>query len=227
MVAIILGSGLSSLIDFVEIDRSIAYDTFVDFDIFPIAGHDRILCEARLCGEDIIILSGKLHLYEGYSYEKSIAPLMYVANNYEISQWIITSASGGLTPKVRVGQWQKISSIVTLEQISGLSSSLTIIPTSHENEIVYAYQKGPALGTVAEYNMLAKCGADVVGMSMLPESIYLSSISANVMLYTLPVCSYDPIHYGISEPSHDEVVAIAKEAVSDLVAILESIITST
>lgn len=225
MIAIILGSGLSDLIDYVEVEKTITYDDISDFDIISLEGHERIIYEANIDGAPMIILSGKLHLYEGYTYEQSIAPLKHVSNNYEITKWIITSASGGLTSKAIVGDWQEVSSVFTLENILGLYGSTKSIILPSEG-LTYAYQKGPALGTVAEYKMLAQFGADLVGMSMLPELIYLKSIDENLSLYSLPVCNYHPIDYDIDEPSHAQVIHIANRAIPNLVTILTSIITA-
>ena len=226
MIAIVLGSGMSSLIDFIAVDKSIAYDSFIDFDIIALKGHDRIVYEAKINGAPIIILSGKLHLYEGYSYEQSIAPLKYVSEKYHITNWIITSTSGALNSKVKVGLWQKVSSVVTIENIRGLFTSTKCISPIVTEAITYAYQKGPALGTAAEYKMLFQFGADLVGMSMLPELIYLKSIDVNPLLYSLPVCSYHPLGYDIPEPSHEQVIEVANQAVSKLVAILASLTTT-
>ena len=226
MIAIVLGSGMSSLIDYVTLGKSISYGSFIDFDITPLEGHDRIVYEAKINDTPIIILSGKLHLYEGYSYEQSIAPLKYVSENYQITNWIITSASGALSSKAKVGIWHKITSTITLENISGLSSSTKCISPIETEGLIYAYQKGPALGTVAEYKMLFKFGADLVGMSMLPESIYLKTIGVKPLLYSLPVCSYYPIDYNISEPSHEQVIEVANQAISKLVTILATLITT-
>ena len=226
MIAIVLGSGMSNFIDYVDIEKSISYDSISDFKIIPLEGHDRIIYEAKLDGNPIVVLSGKLHLYEGYSYEQSIAPIQYVMDNYKITKWIITSASGGLNSKSNIGEWQKISSIVNLENIPGLYSSTKRISLNGEG-LIYAYQKGPALGTVAEYKMLCLFGADFVGMSMLPELTYLMSISVNPDLYSLPVCSYHPIDYNIKEPSHKQVILVANQSISKLVTILSTTITTS
>ena len=127
MIAIVLGSGMNSLIDFVTLNKSISYDSFIDFEITTLEGHDHIIYEAKINGTPLIILSGKLHLYEGYSYEQSVAPLKYVSEKYQITNWIITSASGALSSKAKVGVWQSISSTITLENIPRLSSSTKCI----------------------------------------------------------------------------------------------------
>ena len=226
MIAIVLGSGMSNLLDLVTVDKFFSYDNFIDFDITPLEGHDRIVYEAKINDTPIIILSGKFHLYEGYSYEQSITPLKYVSENYQITNWIITSASGALSSKAKVGIWQNISSTITLENVSGLSSTIKCVSPKEKEGLIYAYQKGPALGTVAEYKMLFQFGADLVGMSMLPELIYLKSKDVNPLLYSLPVCSYYPISYNISEPSHEQVIEVANQAISKLVTILASLTTT-
>ena len=167
-----------------------------------------------------------MHLYEGYSYEQSVAPLKYVSEKYQITNWIITSASGALSSKAKVGVWQSISSTITLENIPRLSSFTKCISHKETEGLIYAYQRGPALGTVSEYKMLLQFGADLVGMSMLPESTYLNSIGVKPLLYSLPVCNYYPIDYNIFEPSHEQVIDETKQAIPKLVTILDSLTTT-
>ena len=221
MIAIVLGSGLNTLIDYVSIKRSIPYDSFIDFEIQPLVGHDRIIYEAHLEDQPIIILSGKLHLYEGYTYNQSVAPLRYALDRFQISHWIVTSACGSFNTNCKVGIWQKVSSIISLENIPGLWQKNNILNANIINGKTYAYQKGPSLGTVAEYKMLSSLGADLVGMSMLPESIYLNSMKRTHDLYSLPVCSYASLGYDIVEPSHKQVVEVANKGVFDLIGILK------
>lgn len=222
MIAIILGSGLNNLLDYVSIKRLIPYDDFIDFEIQPLDGHDRIIYEANLEGQSIIILSGKLHLYEGYTYHQSVAPLRYALDQFQITHWIVTSACGSFNNNCKVGIWQKVSNIISLESIPGIWKENKILDTNIINGKTYAYQKGPSLGTVAEYKMLSSFGADLVGMSMLPESIYLSSMKTKYDLYSLPVCSYAPLGYDIIEPSHKQVVEIANKGVLGIIDILKA-----
>ncbi len=223
MIAIVLGSGMNSLTELIEIENTVAYQCFADFKILPLEGHDHIIYEARINGQEVILLSGKLHMYEGYDYGQSISPLKYVHQNYVIDHWLVTSASGALSKHIKVGEWQEVSDIITLENIKNLTSSTINRSNTTSIGATYAYQKGPALGTVAEYKMLAKLGADLVGMSMLPEQIYLNGINANYKLYSIPVCTYYPITYDIQEPSHKEVIAIAEIAIPKLTIIISSL----
>ena len=225
MIAILLGSGMSNLKDYIDIVNTISYQSFCGFYIAPLDGHDRNIYEAKINGNSIIILSGKLHMYEGYNLSQSILPLQYVNNQYNIDQWILTSASGALTQAITVGEWYEVTNFISLEKFSGLNTPKWKSTSQLTKNVTYAYQRGPGLGTVAEYKMLSKFGADLVGMSMTPEMMYLNSINANTLSYSIPVCSYYPISYSIQEPSHDQVIEIVKESISKLVTILESLTT--
>lgn len=223
MIAIVLGSGLNSLAELLEVENTIVYQSILDFKIYPLEGHDHKIYEAQLNGNKIIILSGKLHMYEGYDYRQSTSLLQYVHENYTIEQWLITSASGALSKHIKVGKWQQVSDIITLENIKGLHFSILNRTHTKTMGATYAYQKGPSLGTVSEYKILSKFGGDLVGMSMLPEQIFLDSINANYKLYSIPVCTYHPITYYVQEPKHTEVMAIAEAAVPELVRIVSSL----
>ena len=74
--------------------------------------------------------------------------------------------------------------------------------------------------------MLLQFGADLVGMSILPESTYLNSIGVKPLLYSLPVCNYYPITYNIFEPSHEQVLDETNQAIPKLVTILDSLTTT-
>lgn len=224
MLAIVLGSGMSRLLEFVDIENTIPYNDFLPFSTLKLEGHEHILYEAKINNISAIILSGKLHLYEGYTYTESVAPLKYVSDNYKITQWLITSASGGLNSKSKIGDWQKISDIITIDYLKSSIHLNNNKNTEQSYGLTYAYQKGPSLGTIAEYKNLALLGADLVGMSMLPESIFLKNSNQKKTLYSLPVCNYHPIDYRSLEPSHTEVMEIADQSIKKLHSIISNTI---
>lgn len=219
MIALILGSGLSKSVDHFEIQRELPYNQLFHIPYDVLDGHERMLYEVKHGKQNLVILSGKLHAYEGYDYDELIAPLEYVDKHYNIDQWIVTSASGGLSKEVKVGEWHEIKDIITLDSLNGLTGIKPKVNRSQQG-FNYAFQKGPSLGTVAEYKMLSILNADMVGMSMLPEAIYLESINANYSMYSLPVCTYDPISYSITEPDHQEVIAVADRSITKLLSII-------
>lgn len=217
-----LGSGFNGLVDHVEISHKVEYSSFLDFDILALEGHERVLYEAKLDNVEILILSGKLHAYEGYNYNQIISPIEYVDKNYNVDQWIITSASGGLSSRAVVGEWHQISNLISLDTINRVQSNKSYALDQCAG-CTYAFQTGPSLGTVAEYKILSKLQADMVGMSMLPESTYLKGKRKSINLYTLPVCTYYPIENNITEPSHSEVIVIANRSVIKLLSILRNL----
>lgn len=221
MIAIVLGSGFTRLVDHFAIKRKISFDTFVDFKIYDLEGHERIIYEAIFKNIACIIVSGKLHSYEGYNYLECTSPFQFICEKYQITDWIITSASGALNQNCAIGKWQKISSILSLDSLKKVNTCERDKNIITNNSKTYAFQKGPSLGTVAEYVMLSRYKADLVGMSMLPEAIFLNSINANYYLYSLPVCSYASLDYTITEPKHTQVLEIANKGILDLLDIIK------
>jgi purine-nucleoside phosphorylase len=89
---------------------------------------------------------------------------------------------------------------------------------------VYAYHQGPSLGSLAEYKMLNLLGADLVGMSMLPEYCYLKSVGIQAHFLSIPVCNYYPFEEA-AEPSYEEVLKISSASVPVLVEFIKSYLT--
>ncbi len=210
MHAILLGSGLSSFIKFFEVSKVVSYSKVVNFGFSPLEGHERKIYLVKHDDIDFIIMSGKLHYYEGFNIDQISAPIRWVIDNYDIHSFTITSASGGLSSSIDIGQWADINSIVYLPQLTKIfiNHDRNCEMYSTLNQKTYAFHQGPSLGTGAEYKMLENLGADLVGMSMLPEVKYLVTQSVKLRLLSLPVCNYYPFE-NIKEPSHKEVIELA------------------
>lgn len=208
---------MSSFLDYFEIVEVVKFDSIIDTEISPLFGHLRSINIVKHRDKRFVILAGRLHFYEGYTLEQIVAPLAFVLSQYEIESVTLTSASGGLSSKVNTGSWYQLDGLISLPMIGSpnFTHSSYIHTETNLAKVVYAYHQGPSLGTIAEYKMLSKLGADLVGMSLYPEAIYMKDKSIEVTWLSLPVCNYYPFAI-ITEPTHEEVVAIANSAIDQL-----------
>lgn len=226
MHAILLGSGLQSFLHFFKIKDSLPYEKVLSFPFDDLEGHDRCIYLASYQEQDLLILSGKFHLYEGLSKKQIIAPLEFAIDNYPIDSFIITAASGGLSKEATIGEWQYVKSIISIPMVEGFTPLNSLFDSQKNTAFnslpaaTYAYHQGPSLGTPAEYKMLHHLEADLVGMSLLPEQNFLFDKNIKTHYLSLPVCNYFPFE-NIKEPTHQSVIEVADKGVLKLVSIFQ------
>lgn len=219
MQAIILGSGFSAFIDEFEVVDKIHFSEFMEINLPILDGHERCLYILKYQQIQFIVFSGRLHLYEGFSFSEVNHPLRFAVEKWGLSSVMVTSACGGLSDKVQVGAWSRVDNFICIPQLSVFSRSQESISVKRRFEVLeylnYAFHLGPNLGTVAEYKMLALLGADLVGMSSFPEWLYLQKVNLPCTFLSLPVCNYHPF-IKVKEASHSEVLDIGNLATPQL-----------
>jgi purine-nucleoside phosphorylase len=193
---IILGTGLGSLVDQIEVEASLDYATIPHFPSSTTVSHaGRLVC-GMLRGVPVVAMEGRFHAYEGYSHRQITFPIR-VMRALGAEMLIVSNACGGMNPHYSLGD------IVVIDDHINLMNDNPLIGTNDDNlgprfpdmsrpydpvlsrralEIarqenfvahrgVYAAVTGPNLETRAEYRFLRTIGADVVGMSTVPEAI--------------------------------------------------------
>lgn len=195
-IAVILGTGLGSLADSIEDPVTIDYDSIPHFPVATVDGHAGCLIAGTLSGKKVLGLSGRFHLYEGYSMEEVTFPVR-VARALGVHTLIISNAAGGMNPQYRAGDL-----IVITDHINFMGDNPLIGPNDDKlgprfpdmcepythalidlaekaaleegirlQRGVYLGCTGPCLETPAEYRFMRIIGADLVGMSTVPEVI--------------------------------------------------------
>lgn len=210
-VALVLGSGLAGLADVAEGARSIP---FSDLEGFPqlgqVAGHSGVLVCGALAGVDVIMFKGRVHQYQGATALQAAYPArLAAALGCEVL--IVTNAAGGLSPHLNTGDIVLISDHINLMGTNpligwpGPEGGTPFVPmrdaydpdlrataylaateegvTLHDG--VYAGLLGPSYETPAEVAYLTRTGADVVGMSTVPEVIAARALSMRVLGFSL------------------------------------------
>jgi purine-nucleoside phosphorylase len=195
-IGIILGTGLGKLVDEIAIEQSIEYPDIPNFPASTVESHHGKLIYGTLKGKKIIAMQGRFHYYEGYSSLQIALPIR-VMKMLGIKKLLISNAGGAMNPNYKKGDLMLLDDHINLlpdNPLRGpnddefgprfpdmsapysdeLNNKLKQIAkqeniTLHEG--VYVAVPGPNLETRAEYRYLRMIGADVVGMSTVPEVI--------------------------------------------------------
>lgn len=239
-IAITLGTGLGGIQEEVDVITSIDYSDIPHFPTSTVQGHDGKLIIGHWHGVAIIMLAGRMHYYEGYTPKEIVFPI-YVLKQLGIKQLWISNVTGGLQAEQQAGDLVLITDHINMMGINPLigknderlgirfpdmkeaySHRLNELFTSAAKEINQSYHKGvyvglhgPSLETPAEYNMLHILGADVVGMSTVPEVIAAKHAELEIMVCSVisNVC-YPPER--ITVTTLEEVIEVANKGGANL-----------
>lgn len=204
-VAIILGSGLGGIADAVENATRIKYKDIPGFPAATIPGHAGELICGTLAGVPVAALSGRFHMYEGHDVALAAFPAR-VVHALGATTLIVSNAAGGLRKKLGPGTLALITDHINLTSRNPLighlepgdtrfpdmsdayDAKLRTMALAEAKKLriklaqgVYAGLLGPSYETKAEVRMLAKLGADLVGMSTVPEVIVAKAIGMRVL----------------------------------------------
>ena len=203
------------------------------------AGHAGQIVVGRLGRHDVLVLAGRVHLYEGRSVHE-VCHAVRVAAFAGVRATVLTNAAGGIGADLAVGSLVRITDHVNLSGANPLTGphdgpqptfidmsaaydpvlrelAATVRPGMAEG--VYASLAGPSYETPAEIRMLASIGADLVGMSTVCETIALRHLGVRVAGVSLVTNRAA----GLGEPlSHGEVTAVGRAAADDIVSFLSA-----
>ncbi len=246
-VGIILGTGLGGLADEIDVVATIPYDDVPHFPNSTAIGHaGRLVC-GRLGGVPVVAMEGRFHLYEGYPLKQITLPVrVFHALGAELL--VVSNACGGLNPQYRTGDIMLIEDQINLmgdNPLIGVNDDrlgprfpdmsepydrqwLDRTMSIARSEGIYPHQgvfvavAGPNLETRAEYRYLRIAGADVVGMSTVPETIVAVHCGLKVVGLSVitDMCLPDAL-----EPANVEaIIAVANEAEPKLRAIVRGVV---
>ncbi|HLW34128.1 MAG TPA: purine-nucleoside phosphorylase [Chthoniobacterales bacterium] len=235
--AIILGSGLNSLVADPEQDLIVPYSKFSEIPKPSVPGHVGRFVLGDIEQTKIVFAQGRVHLYEGHP-ARDVTSIVRILAEAGIKQLIVTNAAGSLNPKFKPGDWMMITDHINLTGTSPLIGSANFIDMSDVysprlrekfravskpvgmvlHEGVYAGCLGPQYETPAEVRMLQNLGADAVGMSTVLEVIQARALGLEVAGFS---CLTN-LAAGLSkEPlSHQEVLEVGKKAAADFAQLL-------
>jgi purine-nucleoside phosphorylase len=210
MVGIILGTGLGGLARDFQIEASIPYGEIPHFPLSTVESHEGRLLLGTLAGTPVVAMQGRFHLYEGYTLQEVTFPVR-VMRLLGAQVLVVSGASGGINPLWKPGELVLLDDHINLlgdnplvgpnldefgprfpdmsEPYDGKLQELAMEVASEAgiplHRGVYVAVPGPNLETRAEYRMLRGMGADVVGMSTVPEVIVARHMGMRVMGVTV------------------------------------------
>lgn len=203
---IILGTGLGQLADEMSIEAEISYDKIPHFPVSTVEGHSGRLLFGTLAGKEVVAMQGRFHYYEGYSM-KQIAFPVQVLKSIGVDTLIVSNACGGMNPHYKLGEIMLITDHINLlgdnpligpnddelgprfpdmsdpytERLREIAQTVALDKSIPMHQGVYVAVSGPMLETRAEYRFLRLLGADVVGMSTVPEVIAAAHMGMEVL----------------------------------------------
>lgn len=204
-IGIVLGSGLGAFVESVEEAKIIPYRDIPYFRETTVEGHEGRLILGKISGVDVALLQGRLHAYEGLPMEEVVFPVRVLAT-LGIESLILTNASGGINLNFRPGNLVIIKDHINLmgknpligPNINELGPRFPDMTYAYNKELkeaiksaakeikvsvmegVYCGLLGPTYETPAEIHMLRILGADMVGMSTVPEAIAANHLGLKV-----------------------------------------------
>lgn len=240
-VGLVLGSGLGEVADALEDAVRIPY-TELGWPSAGVAGHAGALVAGTWAGVEVAVLQGRYHLYEGWPLELVTRPVRLLAA-LEVPLLVVTNAAGGIRPDLEPGTLLRIADHLNLQfrgpWLDGRADLLgrRSLPDPYSPRLgaaadavaaslgfalpagVYAAVLGPSYETPAEIRMLARLGADAVGMSTVPEVV--AARAAGMEVLGLSTITNRAAGLQAAPLSHAEVLEVGRRVRDRLVALLE------
>ena len=247
VIGIVLGSGLGSFTDEMEIEKEIAYSDIPHFPVSTVEGHSGKLIFGRLAGKQVVAMAGRFHFYEGYTPEEVVFPIR-VMKFLGITTLLISNAAGGMNETFKVGDLMIIKDHISFFAVNPLlgknSDALgPRFPDMSEpykksliekarviaaaagidlKEGVYCGVTGPTFETRAEYQLLKYIGGDAVGMSTVQEVI--AAVHMGLTVFALSVITDLGIRDEENIITHAEVLEAASKAEPKLTYVFKELI---
>ncbi len=216
-VGIVLGTGLGKFIEKMEVEATIHYSQIPHFPVATMEFHAGQLILGRCGGKKVVAMQGRFHFYEGYSTKEITFPVR-VMKMLGIKNLLLSNAAGGVNLDFKKGDLVAIEDHINLQTenpLTGpnqeiLGSRFPDMSEPYSNELrnklhaladqqninvkegVYAAVTGPNLETRAEYRYLKIIGADLVGMSTVPEVIVARHMGLPVLAVSVVTDECDP-----------------------------------
>ena len=241
--AIVLGTGLGGLASRIAVDATIDYADIPGFPLSTVESHaGRLLC-GTLSGKTVVAMQGRFHRYEGYSLQQATFPVR-VLRALGAGTLIVSNACGGMHPLWAPGELMLIADHINLlgdspligpnddrlgprfpdmsepydRSLRALAREVAADLRITLREGVYVAVPGPNLETRAEYRFLRGIGADVVGMSTVPEVIV--AIHGGMRVLGIAIITDQCLPDALEPATVEKIIAVAGRAEPDLTALV-------
>ena len=236
---IILGSGLGALADELTNKKTVSYSELKGFPVSTVEGHSGEFVSGTLNGTDVMLASGRFHLYEGYDFNTVTIPVK-LFNALGIENLIITNSSGSIKKENPPGTLMAITGHLDCTFRHTIDDPILQSTTAyHDPELIalaeafaeelgieiskgtYCWTLGPSYETT-EIEFFDSLGGDAVGMSTVPEIITAGELG----MRTLTLSCLTNYAAGVSEEplTHEDVLETAQKSSASFIALIQKII---
>ncbi len=248
-IGIILGTGLGKLVYEIKIEKSIEYKDIPNFPLATVEFHSGKLVYGKLAGKQVLAMQGRFHYYEGYSMQEITFPVR-VFKKLGIKYLLLSNAAGAMNLNLKKGSLMLIDDHINMlpenplrgqnleefgprfpdmSQPYSVEINKKLLQVAVDNNIilnkgVYICVQGPNLETRAEYRYLHATGADVVGMSTVPEVIVANHMGLPCAAISVITDECDPEH--LKPVDIAEIIAVAGEAEKDLIVLYKKLVAT-
>lgn len=246
-IGIILGTGLGGLASRIQVEASIPYEEIPGFPLSTVETHTGRLLLGTLGGKPVVAMQGRFHLYEGYTLQQVTFPVR-VMRALGADTLLVSNACGGMHPFWGPGDLVLISDHINLlgdnpligpnaddlgprfpdmSQPYDLELQTLAVEVALERQVtlrrgVYVAVPGPNLETRAEYRMLRTMGADVVGMSTVPEVIV--AVHGGMRVMGVSIITDQCLPDALEPANIQQIIATAGRAEPSLTALVEGVV---
>lgn len=246
-VAVILGTGLGHLAEQLETVARVPYQEIPGFPLSTVESHAGQLLLGMLAGRNVGAMQGRFHRYEGYSLQQIAFPVR-VLKALGARTLVVSNACGGMHPLWRPGDLMLIADHINLlgdnplvgpndaargprfpDMSAAYDAALRALARAVALELgiplregVYVAVTGPNLETRAEYRMLRALGADVVGMSTVPEVIV--AVHQGMRVLGISIITDQCLPDALEPASVERILAVARSAEPKLTALIRGVL---
>jgi purine-nucleoside phosphorylase len=246
-IAIILGTGLGALGREIAVETSLEYAHIPDFPLSTVESHSGRLLFGTLGGKQVVAMQGRFHRYEGYTLQQVTFPVR-VMRALGAGTLVVSNACGVMNPLWDKGELMLIADHLNLlgdnpligpnddalgprfpdmsqpydPALRALASAVAVQSKMILREGVYAAVTGPNLETRAEYRLLRNAGADVVGMSTVPEVIV--AVHSGMRVLGISILTDRCFPDALEPASVEEIIAVARRAEPQLTALVRGVL---
>jgi purine-nucleoside phosphorylase len=244
---VILGTGLGGLAGRMAVETTIPYEEIPHFPLSTVESHSGRLLLGRLGGRPVAAMQGRFHRYEGYTLQQVVFPVR-VMRALGARTLVVSNACGGMNPLWQPGDLVLIADHINLMGDSPLigpnvdelgprfpDMSAAYDPALQELALEVARQRriplrrgvyvavpGPSLETRAEYRMLRHLGADVVGMSTVPEVI--AAVHGGLRVLGISIITDACLPDALEPATLERILATARAAEPRLTELVEAVV---
>jgi purine-nucleoside phosphorylase len=245
--AIILGTGLGGLAKEIKTEAVIPYEEIPGFPLSTVEAHAGRLILGTLSGKPVVAMQGRFHRYEGYSLQQVTFPVR-VMHALGADTLVVSNACGGMHPLWAPGDLMLIADHINLigdnpligphderlgsrfpdmsqpydENLRAMARKLALELGITLREGVYVAVTGPNLETRAEYRMLRAMGADVVGMSTVPEVIV--AVQEGMKVLGISIITDQCLPDALEPASLEKIIAVANRAEPSLTRLVAGVL---